>query len=200
MKQSKTKVTPEKDVMTSANPTPGGCKFAPLVASQQGRANQLEPACFGLFFFTFGHTTACCSSALAFSAAIHFATKCSAHCSTVLRHSLLSLAAAVHWSALMPKALRSSRKHPIHSFSCPPTQPAPLTNSPSIAHFSSLVSSMRATNPANKIRFLRKVASMISLPVLISVSRYEIGGSARLVFRQPMQRVKNQWWARRSAS
>ena len=35
----------------------------------------------------------------------------------------------------------------------------------------SLVSSMRATNPASKIHFLRKVASMLSLPVLISVSR-----------------------------
>ena len=32
----------------SANQTPGGHKFAPLVASQQGRANQHEPACFGL--------------------------------------------------------------------------------------------------------------------------------------------------------
>ena len=36
--------------MTIANQTPGGHKFAPLVAidSQQGRANQHEPACFGL--------------------------------------------------------------------------------------------------------------------------------------------------------
>ena len=34
--------------MASANQTPGGYKFAPLVASQQGRANQHEPACFGL--------------------------------------------------------------------------------------------------------------------------------------------------------
>ena len=39
-KQNKTNVTtPEKDVMSSANQTPGGHKFAPLVASQQGRAN-----------------------------------------------------------------------------------------------------------------------------------------------------------------
>ena len=44
----KTNVTPEKDDMTSANQTPGGYKFAPLVASQRGRANQHEPACFGL--------------------------------------------------------------------------------------------------------------------------------------------------------
>ena len=35
--------------MASANQTLGGYKFAPLlVASQQGRANQHEPACFGL--------------------------------------------------------------------------------------------------------------------------------------------------------
>ena len=47
-KQNKINVTPEKDVMTSANQTPGGHKFAPLMASQQGRANQHEPACFGL--------------------------------------------------------------------------------------------------------------------------------------------------------
>ena len=47
-KQNKTKVTPEEGDMTSANQTPGGYEFAPLVASQQGQANQHEPACFGL--------------------------------------------------------------------------------------------------------------------------------------------------------
>ena len=37
-KRGKTKQTikPEKDVVTSANQTPGGYKFTPLVASQQG--------------------------------------------------------------------------------------------------------------------------------------------------------------------
>ena len=49
MKQNKTKVTRQKDVMASANQTLGGYKFAPLVASQQGRANKHEPAYFGLF-------------------------------------------------------------------------------------------------------------------------------------------------------
>ena len=49
-KQDKTNVRPDKDVMTSANQTPGGHKFAPLVADQQGRANQHEPACFGLSY------------------------------------------------------------------------------------------------------------------------------------------------------
>ena len=81
---------------------------------------------------TFGHTTACRSLALVFSAMIHFAIKCSAPCSAVLRYFPSSWAAVVHWSALMPKALRSSRKHPIHSFSWPPTQPAPPTIFPNI--------------------------------------------------------------------
>ena len=116
---------------------------------------------------TFGHTTACRSPALASSATINFAIKCSALCSTVLRHSPSSWTAVVHWPALMPKALRSSRKHSIHYyFSWPITQPAPSTNSPNITHFGSLVSSMRATNPANKIRLLLKVASMLLFPVL----------------------------------
>ena len=52
---------------------------------------------------TFGHTAACRSPALAFAAAIHFAMKCSAPCSAVLRHSPSSWAAVIHWSALMPK-------------------------------------------------------------------------------------------------
>ena len=44
----KIKVTPEKVAMASANQTPGGYKFAPPVINQQRRANQHEPACFGL--------------------------------------------------------------------------------------------------------------------------------------------------------
>ena len=126
---------------------------------------------------TVGHTTACHSPALAFSAAIHFAMKRSAPCSAVLRHSPSFWAAVVHWSALISKALRSSRKHSIHYFSCPPTQPTPPTSSPNITHFGSLVFSMRATNTANKIRLLRRFASMLSRPVLTSVSREEIGWS-----------------------
>ena len=195
--------------MTSANQTAGGYKFAPLVASQQGRANQHEPAYFGLSSpwvlpVTFGHATACRSPALASSAAIHFAMKCSAPCSAVLRRPPSSWAAVAHWSALMSKYLRLPRKHPIDYFSCPPPQPAPPTNSPNITHFGrlfgSLVSFIRTTTPANKIRLLRKVASMLSLPVLISVSSEEIGWSARLCFCQPMQRVKNLWWTRCSVS
>ena len=40
--------------------------------------------------------------------------------STVLRHYTSSWAAVVHWSALMPKALRSSKKHPHPLFFLPP--------------------------------------------------------------------------------
>ena len=154
---------------------PGEYKFAPLVASQQGQANQHERLLWAILSLvlpvTFGHTTVCSSPALASSAAIHFAIKCSGICSAVLGHNPSSWAAVVHWSALMPKARRSSRKHPIHSFSYPPHTARAPHQSPNTTHFGSLVSSMRATNPANKIRVLRKVASMLSRPVLISVSR-----------------------------
>ena len=47
-KHSTRERTPEKDTMASANQTPRGYKFAPLVVSQHRRANQHEPACFGL--------------------------------------------------------------------------------------------------------------------------------------------------------
>ena len=124
-KRNKTNVTPEKD-MTSTNQTTGGYKFAPHVASQLRRANQYEPRLLWAILSmvvlgTFGHTSACRRPALAFSGAIHFAMKRSAaSCSAVLRLSPPSWAAVVHWSVSMPKALRSSRRRPIHSFSCPP--------------------------------------------------------------------------------
>ena len=76
-------------------------QVVPLVTSQQGRANQHEPALLWAILslilpVTFGHTTACRSSALVFSAVIHFAMKCSAPCSAVLRYSPSSWAAVVH--------------------------------------------------------------------------------------------------------
>ena len=144
------------------------------MASEPARSYLLWVILFLVLPVSFGHTTTCYSPALDFSAAIHFTMKRSAPCSAVLRHSLSSWglqSSRSLWSALMSKALSSSRKHPIHYFSCPLTQPAPPTTSLDITHFRSLVSSMRATNPANNIRFLRKVALMLSLPVLISVSR-----------------------------
>ena len=68
---------------------------------------------------TFGHIAACRSAALALSAAIHFVMKNSAPCFAVLCHSPSSWAAIVHLSRWMPKTLRSSRRHPIHSFLFP---------------------------------------------------------------------------------
>ena len=96
---------------------------------------------------TFGHTIACRSLALAFSAAIYFAMKRVALYSAVLRHFSSSWAAVVHWSALIPKALRSSKKHPIHSFPWPPTQPAPPTTSPNITHLQSRCHKSRKQDP-----------------------------------------------------
>ena len=141
------------------------------MASKLARARLLWAILSFVLPIRFGHTTACRSPALAFAAANPYVMKCSAPCSAVPRHSPPSWTAVVHWSALMPKALRSSRKRPIHSFSWPSTQPALPTNSPNIGHFGSLVSSMHAPNLANKIHLLRKVAPMLALPVLISVSR-----------------------------
>ena len=154
--------------MPCANQTPGGYKFAPLVVSQQGKGDRTSTSPLALGYIlslvlsiTFGHTAACRSPVLASSTAIHFTMKSSAPCSTVLRQSPSSWTVVVHWSALMPKALRSSRKHPTHSFSWPPTQPALAITSANMTHFGSLVSSIRATNPANKIRLLRKVALLL---------------------------------------
>ena len=52
------------------------------------------------------YTATCRSPSLAFSAAIQLTMKCSAPCSSVLRHSPSSWATVVHWSALIPKYLR----------------------------------------------------------------------------------------------
>ena len=152
--------------------SPGRYKFTPPVANQLWRANQHKSACLGpsshyslALPVTFGHTTVVLHAVvqpLAFSAATNLAMKRSIPCSTVLRHFPSSWATIVHWSVLMPQVLKSPRKHPIHSFSRPPTISANIT------HFGSLVSSMCAT--ANKIHLLRTITSMLSLLVLISLS------------------------------
>ena len=59
--------------------------------------------------------------------------------------------------------------HPF--FLLPPEETAPPTSAPNITHFGSRVSFMRATAPANRIRLLRSVASILSLPVFTRVSR-----------------------------
>ena len=117
----------------------------------------------------------CCmrySPALAFSAVIYFTMKRSSPCSVVLHHSLPSPWTAVvfYWSAVMPKALMSSRKIPHPLFFLTPYT-ARATNCPNTTHFSSLVSSMRATNPANRISLFRKVVLLTSHPGLMSVAR-----------------------------
>ena len=141
------------------------------MASEPARARLLWAVLSLVFFVTLGFTTACRSPALAFSATINFAMKRSTPCSAVLRHFLSSWAAVVHWSALTPKALRSSSKHLFHLFFCPPPSPRSTTNFPNITHFGSLGFSICATNPANKIHLLCKVALMLSLPVLIRNTR-----------------------------
>ena len=147
------------------------------MTSEQARARLRWTILSLVFPVTFGHSTASRSPDQTFSVAIHFDVETSRPLFRCL--APFPWAAVVRWLALIPKALRSFRKHPIQYCSCPPTQPAPPTNFPNIMHFGSLVSSMRATYPTNKIRLLRKVASMFSLPVLISVSRWEIGWSVR---------------------
>ena len=114
--------------MTSANQTPEGYKLRHLWLINNG---ERKPARVRLLWtilslvlpVTFGHTTACRSPALAFSAAIHFVMKCSTPCSAVLRYSSSSWAAVVQWSALMPKEVRE-RPHPLF-FLAPHTARAP---------------------------------------------------------------------------
>ena len=136
---------------------------------------RLFRAIFSLAYLVpFRHTTTCCSRALTLSAAIHFAMERSTPCSTVFRYSSSSWAVVVYWSALIPKAPTSSRNHPIQFYSWPPTQPTPPNSCSNITLFGNLLSSMGATNAANRIRLLRLMASMLSLPVFMTVSRLEI--------------------------
>ena len=180
--------------MASANQTPGGYKFALLVASQLRRANQHEHACFELFsLWSFPSR-----SGIVLYTVVQPRLCNDPFCYETFRPLLLRSAAfplVLGYSRPLvgvdiPKAPRSSRKHPIHSFSWPPTQPATPTNSMNTTLFGSLVFPMRATNSANKIRLLRDVTTMLSFPAFISVFREEIEWSARLFFRQPMQRVR----------
>ena len=162
--------------MIFANQTSGGYKFAPLVASQQGQANQHEPACFGL------------------ASPWSFPSRSGIRLHAVVQPWLSLQSNPFHHAMFRPLFRRSAPFPLVLSCSCPLvgvdaessevvqetprplfflalTQPTPPINSPNITHFGSLVSSMRAKIPANKIRLLRKVASILSLPVLISVSR-----------------------------
>ena len=128
-KQIKNNVTPEKYKKASTNQkTPGEYNFAPLMTNKLWRANQTRLLWAILSWVlpgTSGHTTAFRNPALILSAAIYFAIKRSAPCSAILRHSSSSWAAVVHWSALIPEALKSLRKHLIHPFPYTPRSPRP---------------------------------------------------------------------------
>ena len=161
---------------TKQNITKNVYKLAPLLANRLSRADQHENAFFGLSSICPSrhvriYTTACRSPAVAFSAVNQLTMKHSAPCSSVLRHSPSSWVTVLYWSSLLLKTLRSSRRHSAQYFSCPPhtaSSPIPLPNT---TQFDSLVSSMRATNPANSIRLLRIIASTLSLPVFMEVSK-----------------------------
>ena len=153
--------TTERRVIASANQTPGGYKFTPPVASQQGRANQHEPACFGLsspwpfpsrsgiplhaVVQPFGFL---CNDPFCHEVFRPLFCRCSAPFPLVLDCSRLLVRVDAESSEVVQET-----PHPL--FFLPPPQPAPPTISPNVTHFGSLVSSMRATNPANKIRLLR---------------------------------------------
>ena len=121
MTHNKINVTTEKDNTTSARRIQVRATWGQsTMASEPARARLLWAILSLVLPVTFGHTTACRSPALAFCAVIHFAMKRSAPCSAILHHFPPSRVAVVYWSVLMPKPLRSSSKHLIHSFSCPP--------------------------------------------------------------------------------
>ena len=171
-KQNKTNVT-EKDSMASSNHPEDTSSLHLRLINYDGerepaRTHLLWPILSLVLSVTFGHTTACHSPASPFSALIHFTRKRPTPCSAVLRHPPSSWAAVIHWTALILKALRPSRKHHIHyMLPVPPTQPALPTSCPNTRPFDSLASSLRATNSANRICLLRIIASMLSLPVFM---------------------------------
>ena len=132
---------------------PGGYKFAPPVVNQLWQANQPKHACFGLYSpYSFP------SRSDILLHAVQASPGCL--CSDPFRHETflplfrrlatfpltMTWAAVVYWSALIPKALRSSRRHPIHFF--------PALHA-------------RHKNPMNRVRFLGIITSMLSLLVFM---------------------------------
>ena len=107
---------------TKHNKTPGGCKFAPLLANQLlWRANQHEHAWFGLSSpqslpsRSGMHNSVCRSPALAFSTAIHFAMKRPAPRSAVLCHHSSSWAAIFHSNTVLYFGSRATVKLQVYS-------------------------------------------------------------------------------------
>ena len=162
------------------------------MVSEPGRARLLWAILSLVLPVMVGYPTACCSPVLAFSAMIQFTMKRSSPCSAVLHHYPSSWAAVFHCWALMPRVLRSSRRHPIHYFSCPPhAAHAPYQFSENHALrqfrvFHRWHESCEKDSPPAQNR-------LAALP-----SRLDEGVqrgnrvSVRLFFRQPMQRVRKQ--------
>ena len=122
----------------------------------------------------FRHTTTCRSRALTFSAAIHFAMKRSTPCSAVSGYLSSSWAVVVYWSAWIPKAPRSSRKHTIHFFPGPSRSPRPpivLRTSRTLAVF---CPPKAPQIPQSRYGSLCLIASMLSLPVFMTMTRLQI--------------------------
>ena len=96
---------------------------APLVTNQLWRANQHDPACFGLSCpWSFPSRSGKLHCAVV-QPCLSLAMKPFPPCSAVLRHSPSSWAVVVHCSALIPTGLKSFRKDstvfflPLHQFS-----------------------------------------------------------------------------------
>ena len=146
---------------SSASQTSGGHKFAPLLwLVNKGERTSTSPLALGYpLLGPSRHVRAyhCMpQSSLGFSAAIHFAMKCSApslFCRSAPFPLVLGCSRPLVGVDAESSEVVQETPHPL--FSWPPIQPAPPTISTNITHFGSLVSSMRATNPANKIRLLR---------------------------------------------
>ena len=137
--------------MTSANQTPGGYKFAPLVASQLWRVNQHGPACFGLSSpWFFPSRSDILPGFLCRYPSRHEPFRPLFRPYVPFPHALGCSRALVGVDDAESSEVVQKTPHPL--FFLPPTQPAPPTKSLNITHFGSLVSSMRATYSANKIR------------------------------------------------
>ena len=144
-------------------------------------------------------------SALTFSAAIHFAMKQSTPCSAVLCRSPSSWSAIFYWSALVPKARKSPKKHPLYFPPCPLRSPSPPISSPNITHSGSIVYFMHhksrkqdlppAHNGLDTLTFCpyegvligNRVVGTIVLSPTDGASQEAVAGSARRVVVARMQ-------------
>lgn len=115
--------------------------------------------------------------------------------------ALVLSAAIIYWLLCwMPRALRSSRSHPIHSsLPRPPAETAPPTSSPNITNVGNLMSSMRVTNPAERIRLLLNAASILSQHEEGGFRHRKSSGLCDCYYAFPMKRVKTLWRPCRSA-